>query len=233
MIRLLLLPIIILATSDKLSVSEPQQSFEHSSVTVVPVDASRNVSKKSIQNLMYEIEVRKNGLTTVQIDPRLFKTTNTKRANSIKRQKQKPKSLKSIIKSAEYNHGIPENLLLAIAKVETGVRPYTLNYNGRGYSFGDITTAVNFAKGLVNRGQTNFSVGCFQLHYPAHKNKFKSLEDMFNPQKNTIYAAKLLKTLFTNKGYNWKNAVKAYHSGYEVSNCIYYTKIVNKLGRQI
>ncbi len=233
--------IIAFATSDKLSVSEQRQPERYETSNVLsnlPFVISNDTSTKRINNLKNELTFSKCEKFTLQINPFLFKSTHLtriepKRTKSVVCSKAQAKSLKSIIKSAETFYKIPENLLLAIAKVETGVRPYTINYNGRGYFFSNKLDAVNFAQNLVNRRITNFSVGCFQLHYNSHKGKFKNLHEMFEPEANTIYAAKFLKRLYKDKGYDWQTAVKAYHSKYKTSNDIYYTKIKDKLGRSV
>ncbi len=194
------------------------------------------VSSKPAITLRQEIEYRSLGVRFINLDfqtPQKYISKNNIQCKKVKVTKWRPKTLKEIIRLMEKEYQIPENLLLSIARVETRMRPYAINYNGRGKIFNNINDAVAFAKYLIRKGCTNFSVGCFQLHYRSHARYFKSLEDMFNPEKNVRYAAKLLKKLYRLHGYNWKYAVKRYHSGYEISNCIYYTKIVNKLGRCI
>lgn len=184
-------------------------------------------------DLKSELEFHKAGTTLNQISLDYYKAPQINRTISKKSRQNNQISISSLIKSAERKYKIPEGLLLSIAKVETGMKPYTINYNGRGYFFRDVTAAVSFAKSLVAKGVTNFSVGCFQLHYQSHSRRFRSIHDMFNPQKNIDYAAKLLNILYKRRGYNWQRAVKGYHSSYEYSNCLYYSKIVRHFGRAI
>lgn len=188
------------------------------------------------RTLREELRYRGLGVQFIDLNLHLSQKRSVKKPKLIRKknvENQNPKSLRWIIRSVEQEFNIPKDLLLCIAKVETGVRAYAVNYQGRGIIFRSMNDAVAFAKCLVRNGCSNFSVGCFQLHYRSHIRNFRSLEDMFNPEKNVRYAAKLLKNLYQTYGYNWEYAVKRYHSGYEASNCIYYTKIVNNLGRRV
>ena len=119
--------------------------------------------------------------------------------------------IKEVISEQEAAKGIPEDLLKAIAKVESGFSPWAVNAKGRSYNFSTKKAAVQFIKEMVRKGFTNFSVGCMQLHYASHRGKFKSVEAMLEPENNVAHAAKLIKYLERRTG-SMERAVKLYHS---------------------
>lgn len=119
--------------------------------------------------------------------------------------------IKSIIAKAEIQNKIPKGLLAAIAKVESGNREYAINVGGRSIYASSLAKALSFAQRKINSGVTNIDLGVMQLNYRWHRNQFASLEEMFTPEKNINYAAKLLKSLYSQHG-NWQKAIRHYHS---------------------
>lgn len=115
--------------------------------------------------------------------------------------------------------GIPEDLLRAIARVETGRRqdgvtqpwPWTVNFAGEGHFFDDPQSAIDFVQGLIDQGETVIDVGCFQMNVKYHSRRFQSLQDMFDPLSNARGAADFLGQLMAETG-TWENAVGYYHS---------------------
>ena len=158
-------------------------------------------------------------------------STKLSKNNIHKKKSEKP--VVKIIQDAEKNKSIPTGLLRAIGEVESGLNPYAINHNGRSYFFKSSNEAMSFVRRLLQKGCTNFGVGCFQLHYKSHASKFSSIQVMLDPRANIDYAAKLLRQLYVNNGYTWETAVKRYHSRKERFNKIYYSKVVRKFGRSI
>lgn len=125
------------------------------------------------------------------------------------------------IKAAEAGAALPTNLLLGIARVESGRRdpssgrfhpwPWTINAGGRGYFFESKEEAVIFARQLQGRGVRSFDVGCMQINMMHHASVFQSLEEAFDPGANTRYAVKFLGQL-KEKGGSWETASAWYHS---------------------
>ncbi|MDP5220017.1 transglycosylase SLT domain-containing protein [Ruegeria sp. 2205SS24-7] len=120
---------------------------------------------------------------------------------------------------AAQRYGVPESVMLAITRVETGRTrdgalapwPWAINISGKGYWFQTRHEAQSFVfKHFVN-GARNFDVGCFQINYRWHGNKFRSIEEMFDPQKNADHAARFLLDLHR-EFRNWTAAAGAYHS---------------------
>jgi Transglycosylase SLT domain len=115
--------------------------------------------------------------------------------------------------------GVPRNVLVAIALVETGQSrngqqqpwPWTINEGGDGQWFASKAEAVEKAQGAIDLGATNVDLGCFQLNYRWHAEHFASLDDMLDPLQNALYAAGFLARLHAGTG-NWPDAAAAYHS---------------------
>jgi len=82
---------------------------------------------------------------------------------------------------------------------------------GKGVWFDTKAEAQAYASRNFDRGARSFDVGCFQLNYKWHGQAFASVEAMFDPVENALYAAKFLTELYQEMG-NWTEAAGAYHS---------------------
>lgn len=120
-------------------------------------------------------------------------------------------SCKDVISEQEIQKGIPQDLLKAIATVESGISPWSVNVNGRAHIFKSKEAAAHYIQELIESGTRNFSVGCMQLHYASHRRHFKSVEAMLEPKNNIAHAAKLIKILERRHG-SIDKAVRLYHS---------------------
>ncbi|MCE3231093.1 MAG: hypothetical protein K0R52_1021 [Alphaproteobacteria bacterium] len=118
---------------------------------------------------------------------------------------------KDVISKQEAQKGIPQDLLKAIAAVESGISPWAINAKGRAHIFKSKEAAAQYVRELVEEGIGNFSVGCMQLHYASHRRYFKSVEAMLEPENNIAHAATLIKKLERRHG-SLERAVKLYHS---------------------
>lgn len=115
--------------------------------------------------------------------------------------------------------GVPLGVLLSLTRTETGRLsdgqlqpwPWTVNMEGQGYWFADETTARGFVFRHFKMGARNFDVGCFQLNYKWHGDAFRSIEAMFDPRENALYAARFLLSHKSPNG-SWAEAAGAYHS---------------------
>lgn len=121
--------------------------------------------------------------------------------------------------SAAQNAAMPADVLLALTLVETGrtIRgnfqpwPWTINMKGKGHWFATRSEAVDFATHKYISGARSFDIGCFQINHRWHGQAFTSFDQMFDPQANATYAAKLMTSLFAEGG-SWSWAAGAYHS---------------------
>ena len=138
-----------------------------------------------------------------------------------------------LAKDAERRHGLPENILLSISRVESGYQkvdgvrrawPWALNAGGDSAYFLTKEKALDSLNERIEKGVTNIDVGCMQLNFRWHKNFFKNLSEMINPEKNVDYGARFLKKLYRRHG-SWEKAVKHYHSSKSKFNVRYYKKV--------
>lgn len=115
--------------------------------------------------------------------------------------------------------GVPLSVLQAISLTETGRKrdgkmrpwPWTVNMEGKGVWFDTEDEARAYVYKNYKRGARSFDVGCFQINYKWHGQNFASIEEMFEPIPNALYAAKFLLELYDEKG-SWGAAAGAYHS---------------------
>lgn len=130
--------------------------------------------------------------------------------------------------------GLPEGLLPAIARVESGrgtgdgarrAWPWTLNEAGDGSFYAAKAEAMDHLTAVVDTGSTNVDVGCMQLNYKWHHKAFPSLEAMMDPVANTAYAARFVKELAKQLG-SYEEATKAYHSFDPERGKAYLAKVV-------
>ena len=115
--------------------------------------------------------------------------------------------------------GVPITVLRAITRTETGRHrdghsqpwPWTVNMEGKGHWFSTRAEARIFAQAAFDRGAQSFDVGCFQINYRWHHAGFASIDSMFDPRQNALYAAQFLNRLYRETG-DWSLAAGAYHS---------------------
>jgi hypothetical protein len=120
---------------------------------------------------------------------------------------------------AARQEGVPLSVLRAISLTETGRRrdgrfrpwPWTVNMEGAGHWFDSREEALSYALNEFDRGARSFDVGCFQINHKWHGAHFTSIEQMFEPTVNALYAARFLKSLYAEQG-SWEAAAGAYHS---------------------
>ena len=132
--------------------------------------------------------------------------------------------LHKLITEQEKQHNIPSGLLLAIATIESGSKPYALNIQGKSVIGKNKTEAVSLIHEALDKGITNIDVGVMQLNIRWHRENFGSIEEMLEPKKNIEYAASFLLTLYKKYG-DWHRAVRFYHS----STAEYYRKYSRKI----
>ncbi len=122
---------------------------------------------------------------------------------------------------AERAHALPQGLLGAIGRVESGRSdivsgavlpwPWTINVAGTGRTFADKATALRTVAALQQAGFRSIDVGCFQINLLHHPAAFASLDQAFDPQVNATYAAGFLRRLLAREQ-SWEAAIAFYHS---------------------
>lgn len=123
----------------------------------------------------------------------------------------------SAARRASVEIGVPLDVMQTITRLETGRGassdpwPWAVNHAGNGSWFQTEDEARSYVFSKIKRGETNLDIGCFQINYRWHGNGFRSLDDMFNPELNALYAARFLSDLYHEFG-SWTAAAGAYHS---------------------
>ncbi|KFI33792.1 tail length tape measure protein [Haematobacter missouriensis] len=120
---------------------------------------------------------------------------------------------------ASRQSGVPASVLRAISLTETGRRqggrfqswPWTVNMEGEGRWFDTPEAALAYVRQEFARGARSFDVGCFQINYRWHGDAFDTVEEMFDPLGNALYAARFLSELHGEFG-SWSAAAGAFHS---------------------
>ena len=122
-------------------------------------------------------------------------------------------------RQAATRHGVPLDVLRAVALVETGRTragrlepwPWAIHAAGQGNWFGSGADALAHARANINAGRNNVDLGCFQINYHWHGQNFPSVDAMLDPAQNADYAARLLARHKARLG-TWELAAGAYHS---------------------
>ena len=122
---------------------------------------------------------------------------------------------------AERERGVPDQLLTAISRVETGqpdpmtgrreAWPWSINVEGTGHVYPSKDAAIAAVRQYQASGARSIDVGCMQVNLLQHPNAFPSLDAAFDPGTNARYGAAFLTELFGQTG-SWPHAVAAYHS---------------------
>jgi hypothetical protein len=123
--------------------------------------------------------------------------------------------------AAEIDAELPQGLLVAIARVESGRRdpasgaaipwPWTINAEGVPMIFNTREEAVAAVEALRARNVRLIDVGCMQVNLHHHPNAFSSVAEAFDPAANARYAAGFLSRLRGSSG-DWETAIGRYHS---------------------
>ena len=137
------------------------------------------------------------------------------------------------IKRIETQTDIPNGLLHAIGKVESGrflnknnhvIWPWTVNHAGKSLFFNTKNQMEKYVLKNVMENDFNIDVGCMQINLKWHKNYFKKINNMFSLEPNISYAASFLIQLKNRHG-SWDKAIKHYHSSDPEKNKPYFEKV--------
>jgi Transglycosylase SLT domain len=127
---------------------------------------------------------------------------------------------RSAIRIAEQAANIPDQLMAAIGRVESGRReadgsvnpwPWSINAEGTDHVFETKAAAIAAVQALQRQGVRSIDVGCMQVNLLQHPTAFATLEDAFDPSANATYAARFLVRLHEQTG-AWPTATAWYHS---------------------
>lgn len=136
------------------------------------------------------------------------------------------------ILAAEKENNIPSGMLLAVSLVESGgggsPNPYIMNVRGRAIVPQSEAEAARYLRD--NKGNLRGSVyaGCMQLSLTHHKQAFRPVEKIVNPEENVRYAAKYLVQLRREVG-SWAGAVVRYNGASGQKAAAYQCKVRQQL----
>ncbi|MFV3073094.1 transglycosylase SLT domain-containing protein [Niveispirillum fermenti] len=136
------------------------------------------------------------------------------------------------IVAAEKEFSIPKGILMAVSLVESGSggapSPYAMNIRGRTVSPRTEAEAATYLRD--NQGNLRGAVyaGCMQLSLTHHKQAFRPVEKIVNPEANVRYAARYLVTLRRETG-SWAGAVARYNGASGTKAAAYQCKIKQQL----
>lgn len=143
-------------------------------------------------------------------------------------------TLPSAYMSTAQKHGVPPDILYAVAMVESQTRigegesrpwPWTLNNAGTPYRFQNAQQTVDAIEKLLASGKRNIDVGLMQVNLIYHGHRFHTYADAVNPEYNLSAAAQILKHEYKRCKNDWWCAVGNYHS-YRTENAERYRKKV-------
>ena len=138
------------------------------------------------------------------------------------------------IRTAERAARIPDQLMAAIARVESGRReadgsvnpwPWSINAEGVDHIFESKAAAIAAVQTLQQQGVRSIDVGCMQVNLLHHPDAFASLDDAFDPARNAAYAARFLLQLYGQTG-SWPAATAWYHSATPELGADYQRKVM-------
>ena len=118
--------------------------------------------------------------------------------------------LVSMFVEAAHTWGVPAAWTQAIAHVESGLSPWALNIEGKGYRFDSKEKALAKAKVAEAEGRS-FDSGVMQVNNFWLKKYGIPLEAALDPLANIYLGSWILKQEIARHGESW-NAVGAYHS---------------------
>ena len=111
---------------------------------------------------------------------------------------------------------MPLAVFYAVGLNETGGRnglqPYAMNIDGRASINASLADGLAAFAAARRGGAKLIDVGCMQINYKYHGDKFASVSEMFDPAHNIDYAARFLKELRAREG-SWTLAVARYNAG--------------------
>jgi hypothetical protein len=107
--------------------------------------------------------------------------------------------------------GIPRPLALAIAKVESGLHPWSLNIEGQSFRFGSKAATLLKAEEARTAGRS-FDTGLMQINDWWLKKYGLSPETVLDPLANIYLGGWILKQELARHGGDVRAAVGAYHS---------------------
>ena len=126
------------------------------------------------------------------------------------------RSCEAEVAAAARRYDIPLAVFYSVGLLETGGRnglqPYAMNIEGHPSSNASLEAALATFEAAHRRGASLIDIGCMQINYRWHGDKFSSVTEMFDPARNVDYAARFLREL-KQREKTWTLAVARYNAG--------------------
>ena len=140
------------------------------------------------------------------------------------------------IRQTEASFDLPLGILQAISLAESGrwdketrskfAWPWTVTARGKGEFYPSREHAIAAVQRLKREGVRNIDVGCMQINLLYHPEAFDSLDEAFDPDANTRYAADLFSRLRESTR-SISRAIAHYHSTTREYNVPYTKKVLD------
>ena len=145
------------------------------------------------------------------------------------------------IRSAERAAGLPDQLMAAIGRIESGRPdaegkispwPWTINVEGEGHIYDSKAAVIAAVREFQARGIRSIDAGCMQVNLMYHPDAFASLDQAFDPTANAVYAAHFLNELYA-ATHSWEQATANYHSATPGIGADYQRKVAAVLPEEL
>ena len=175
-------------------------------------DRSRDIHKATRVNQKIEMQIRSQDMGALKT----FAAAVLFTFSTILYAVAEPDLCEREMTQAAKKYDIPLGILFAVGLTETGIgghlHAYALNLQGDTvYSLNKQQAMQRFQTAKAS-GMKLIDVGCMQLNWFYHGDRFSSVEEMFDPHKNVDYAARFLKALKQSEG-SWTLAIGRYNAG--------------------
>lgn len=131
------------------------------------------------------------------------------------------------IPAAERYFALPPGLLSAVAAVESGQYPWTLNLGGQAVVAPDFASAAKLLRTPDGVPRRDVAVGCLQIHMRYHLGRFPSPEWALVPGYNVWYGAAYLRALRDRYG-DWRTAVAHYNGSNPAAQEFYLSQVARR-----
>lgn len=132
-----------------------------------------------------------------------------------------------MVKQASVKHNVPEELLLAIVRIESGGNAYAVYGGKSSHQCRTKDEAITRINDLHNRNIRNVNIGAMQINLKYHSHQ--GVDSLLDPKHNIDYGARYLKKLYA-RFRSWEKAVGYFHAGEKEK---FYSQYFNRLNKHL
>ena len=130
-----------------------------------------------------------------------------------------------VFSKASVLSGVPVSIIKSVAYVESGLKPYALDIDGRPYFAKNYADAYYIARYFINAGYS-VDIGLMQVNYNIWAKRLgMNLRSLLIPKNNVMAGAYILGRYIIEKG-NLVKGIGRYHSGDHEQAEIYEKKVI-------